>query len=223
MNRPDYIKGGVAERSVQVANNSVLFVLTRGGPEDKERLLSILRNDVEGVKHVCLVSENAVRLDVSRGTDFTVSIRPEEPRAVERLVTTYLNDWYERAPTEEVNSLIGRVYRCVGPARSDRIPQHVVAEILPSISVLPFANKPAEICQRILRWEEKGECVEKGRFMVLYRCWGRKARTPGTGVSAVAIFSKDVDVDGLCYVLNSLLDKLVANKHSYSVGEVGKA
>jgi hypothetical protein len=173
------------------------------------------------VKHACLVSENAVRLDVSRGMDFIVSIRPEEPRAVERLVTTYLNDWYERAPTEEVNSLIGRVYRCVGPARSDRIPQHVVAEILPSISVLPFANKPAELCQRILRWEEKGECVEKGRFIVLYRCWGRKARTPGTGVSAVAIFSKDVDVEGLCYVLNSLLDKL-ANKRSYNFGEVGK-
>jgi hypothetical protein len=221
MNRPDYIKSGV-ERSGWATNNFVLFVLMRGSSEDKEKLLDSLRNDVKGVKHACLVSENAVRLDVSRGTDFIVSIRPEEPRAVERLVTTYLNDWYERAPTEEVNNLIGRVYRCVGPARSDRIPQHVVAEILPSISVLPFANKPAELCQRILRWEEKGECVEKGRFIVLYRCWGRKARTPGTGVSAVAIFSRDVDVEGLCYVLNSLLDKL-ANKRSYNFGGVGKA
>ncbi|MFZ8857222.1 MAG: hypothetical protein ACO2O1_03130 [Candidatus Caldarchaeales archaeon] len=222
MNRPDYIKSGVTERSGQVANNSVLFVLTRGNPEDKERLLSSLRNDVEGAKHACFVSENAVRLDVSRGTDFTVSIRPEEPRAVERLVTTYLNDWYERAPTEEVNSLIGRVYRCVGPARSDRIPQHVVAEILPSISVLPFANKPMELCQQILRWDdEKKERAEKGRFIVLYRCWGRKARTPGIGASVVAIFSKDVDVEGFCYVLNLLLDKL-AYKHSYNVGEAEK-
>jgi hypothetical protein len=222
MNRPDYIKSGIAERNGQVANNSVLFVLTRGRPEDKESLLSSLRNDVEGAKHACFVSENAVRLDVSRGMDFTVSIRPEEPSAVERLVTTYLNDWYERAPTEEVNSLIGRVFRCVGPARSDRIPQHIVAEIRPSISVLPFANKPTELCQQILRWDdEKRERVEKGRFIVLYRCWGRKARTPGIGVSAVVILSKDVDAEGLCYVLNLLLDKL-AYKHSYNVGEAGK-
>jgi len=221
MNRPDYIKGKV-ERSGWATNDVVLFVLMRGSSEDKERLLDSLRNDVKGVKHACLVSENAVRLDVSRGMDFIVTIRPEEPRAVERLVTTYLNDWYERAPTEEINSLIGRVFRCVGPARSDRIPQHVVAEICPSISVLPFANKPAELCQRILRWDEKGERVEKGRFIVLYRCWGRKAKTSGIGVSAVAILSKDVDAEGLCYVLNLLLDKLT-NKRSYMVGEVGEA
>ncbi len=223
MNRPDYIKSGIAKKSGWVANNSVLFVLTRGSPEDKERLLSSLRNDVEGVKHACLVSENIVRLDVSRGMDFTVSIRPEEPKAVERLVTTYLNDWYERVPAEVAWTLIGRVFGCVGPARSDRIPQHVVAEILPSISVLPFADKPAELCQRILRWDgERGGYVEKGRFIVLYRCWGRKAKTSGVGVSAVAILSKDVDTEGLCYVLNLLLDKL-ANKSSYNVGEVKKA
>jgi hypothetical protein len=222
MNKPDYIKSGV-ERSGWATNDFVLFVLTRGNPEDKERLLSSLRNDVKGAKHAKLVSKDVVRLDVSRGMDFTVFIRPEEPRAVERLVTTYLNDWYERVPAEVASTLIGWVFRCVGPARSDRIPQHVVAEILPSISVLPFANKPAELCQRILRWDdEKGGYVEKGRFIVLYRCWGRKAKTSGIGVSAVAILSKDVDAKGLCCVLNSLLDKL-ANKRSYNVGEVGEA
>jgi len=205
-------------------NGSVFFILTRGSSEEKDVLLSSLRN-LEGVRYagfVDRVNKNAIRLDLSRRTDFNVSIRLEEPGAVERIVTTYLNDWYGRAPAEEVAKLIERVFICVGPVKSGRTPQHVVVEILPSTPLLPFTAKPAELCRRIVRWDgEKGEYVERGRFIVLYRCWGRKARASETGISAVAILSKDVDVEGLCYVINLLVDKLVANR-SYNVAEVGE-
>lgn len=205
-------------------NGSVFFILTRGSSGEKDVLLSSLRN-LEGVRYagfVDRVNKNAIRLDLSRRTDFTVSIRPEEPGAVERIVTTYLNDWYGRAPAEEAAKLIERVFICVGPAKSGRTPQHVVVEILPSTPLLPFTAKPAELCRRIVRWDgEKGEYVERGRFIVLYRCWGRKARTSETGISAVAILSKDVDIEGLCYVINLLVDKLVANR-LYNVAEMGE-
>jgi len=63
--------------------------------------------------------------------------------------------------------------------------------------------------------------VGSGKAVVLERIWGQKARTTTVGISTITILNKDVDVEGLCHLLDWLIYKPFSQIRSYKMQEVG--
>jgi hypothetical protein len=190
-------------------NESVFDMLTRGGEKGREQLLNSLRG-IKGVKEkevnqtgeedAATSNEDAVTLRVERRTVFYVGIRPAKPSAVERVVTEYESDW----STNRANAkdLVEKVFAHLGSGKSDRLPQYVIVEIRSAGPLLYLSGKPEPLYLNL----------GSGKAVVLERFWGQKARSPGTGISTVAILDKRVSVKDLC----DLIDRLVGARDEYS-------
>jgi len=144
------------------AVNLPLFtVLTKGGPKDGKGIwgdvLEFLHNNVEGLKQVILTEKGVVRLEVSCGIDYTVTIRLARRGAVERLLTGSIKYWDERRERGaknrksnvrrkrgvKVGDVVGRLLTFLKSSR------YVIAEVLPSVQPVFIPFKP-----EILAWED---------------------------------------------------------------------
>jgi hypothetical protein len=197
-------------------SRSVFIILTKGKPEEKEAMLNSLLN-VEGVKEVHLFKK-AVTLKIARDVDFSVTIGPNKPSAVYRLVKMSVNDWSASRSDREVEEVVVRVFaylecgKLIG--KSGRRQRYIVVEILPSM--------PTKFIKSIsIRPSELYVDVGSGKAVVLERIWGQKARTTTVGISTITILNKDVDVEGLCHLLDWLIYKPFSQIRSYKMQEVG--
>ena len=177
-------------------NESAFDVLTRAG---EKKLEDLFLQIIKGVKEAKQFGK-AVTLRVEGRTVFYVGIRPAKPSAVEREVKEFENDWsLSRANAED---LVERVFAHLGYGKSDRLPQYVIVEIRSAGPLLYFSGKP----------EPQYLDLGSGRAVVLERFWGQKARSPGTGISTVAILDKRVSVKDLC----NLVERLIRARDEYS-------
>jgi hypothetical protein len=184
-------------------NESVFNVLTRGSEEEWGQLLNALRN-IKGVKEkgVMRIGEDAVMLRVERRTVFYVGIRVATASAVERMVTEYVSDWSSSRAYANAETLSGNVFTYLGSGKSDRLPQYIIVEIRSAAPLLYLSTRP----------EPLPLDLGSGKAVVLERYWGQKAKSPGTGISTVAILDKFVSVKDLC----DLIDRLIRSRDKYS-------
>jgi len=178
-------------------NESAFDVLTRGGEKEREDLLDSLRG-IKGAKEVNRPSEDVVTFRVERRATFYIRISPITAGAVERLVTEYKSDWSINRVNAKANKLVERVFNHLGSGKSDRLPQYVIVEILLTKPVLYLSSMPEPLYLNL----------GSGKAVVFERFWGQKARSPGTGISTIAILDKRVSVKDLC----DLIDKLIRSR-----------
>jgi hypothetical protein len=178
-------------------NESAFNVLTRGGEKEWERLLDSL-GGIKGAKEVNRPSEDVVTFRVERRVTFYIRISPVTASAVERLVTEYKRDWSISRANAGANRLVERVFNHLGSGKSDRLPQYVIVEIHPTRPVLYLSSEP----------EPQYLNLESGKAVVLERYWGQKAKSPGTGISTIAILDKRVSVKDL----RDLIDRLIRSR-----------
>jgi hypothetical protein len=212
------------------ALNLPLFtVLTKGGPKGGEGIwgdvLEFLRNNVEGLKQVILTEKGVVRLEVSCGIDYTVTIRLARRGAIERLLIGSIKDWNERRGRGaknrksnvrrkrgvKVGDVVGRLLTFLKSSR------YVIAEVLPSVQPVFIPFKP-----EILAWEDGPK-----RAATLVRYWGQTAKIlEDTGISGVVVLNEHVTVEDFCVLLNRFirnLTELISPDSLYGIVEAGGA
>jgi hypothetical protein len=210
-------------------NLPLFTVLAKGRPKDGKDIwgdvLEFLRNNVEGLKQVTLTEKGVVRLEVSCGIDYTVTIRLARRDAVERLLIGSIKDWNERKERGaknrkknvrrrrgvKVGDVVGRLLTYLKSRR------YVIAEVLPSVQPVFIPFKP-----EILAWEDGPK-----RAVTLVRYWGQTAKTlEDTGISGVVVLNERVTVEDFCVLLNRFirnLTELISPDSLYDIVEGGGA
>jgi hypothetical protein len=129
-----------------------------------------------------------------------------------------VNDWSASRSDRKAEEVIVKVFAHLECGKliekSDRLLCYIVVEILPSL--------PTKFIKSISIWpSELYVDVGSGKAVVLKRIWGQKARTTTVGISTITILNKDVDVEGLCHLLDWLIYKPFFQIRSYKMQEVG--
>jgi hypothetical protein len=194
-------------------NLPLYAVLTKGKPKGgegvgRDALEEFLRNNVEGLKWVTFTEKGTVRLVVSCGIDYTVTIRTARMGAVERLLIGSRKDWNERMvgarnkknvrrrPGAEVGKAEDVIGWCLTFLKSSR---YVIAEVLPLVqpTFIPFEPKT-------IPWEEGQK-----KAVTFVRYWGQTAKTSeDTGISGLVVLNDRVTVEDFCGLLNRFIRNL---------------